>query len=76
MAKIRILQRYCKGCELCVTYCPNGVLAMPAKAGHAAVRIPVVVDESRCVLCLRCAAMCPDAAIEIEKPPKPAAAKS
>lgn len=65
MAKIRIIRRFCKGCELCVTYCNQGVLAMPEEVGPKGVRVPVIVDATACKACMRCVLMCPDAAIEI-----------
>lgn len=68
-ARVRIIRRFCKGCELCVTYCRNGVIAMPEKVDAGGVRVPQVVNPDACKGCMRCVLMCPDAAIEIEEVP-------
>ena len=66
MARVRVLEQYCKSCELCVSVCPRGVLAMPDTISRRGTRVVEVVAEDRCTACLRCTAMCPDAAIEID----------
>jgi len=66
MAEVRILERYCKGCELCVSVCPHGVLAMPDEVDRRGKPIVAVVAGDKCTACIRCATMCPDAAIEVE----------
>lgn len=65
-AKVRIVRRFCKGCELCVAYCPSGVLAMPDRVDAGGVSVPSVVKPDACKGCMRCVLMCPDAAIEME----------
>jgi 2-oxoglutarate ferredoxin oxidoreductase subunit delta len=55
---------WCKGCDLCVEFCPAGVLAL-GPDGHA-----VVVHPERCTACRWCELHCPDFAIfvtEIER---------
>jgi len=54
---LRIMERFCKGCGLCVPACVNSALAV--KDGVA------VVDESACVLCGYCAAACPEFIIRV-----------
>ena len=65
--EIRILESYCKGCGLCVDVCAEGKLRInpqPNKRGFQ----PAVADpEVECGGCLRCATICPDAAIEIRR---------
>jgi len=56
---------YCKGCELCVGACPQGVLAMDmniltSKGYHLAYLI-----EDGCTGCAICAIVCPDSAITV-----------
>ncbi len=51
----------CKGCELCVTVCPQHVLHI-APLLNARGYYPVELDdpEGRCTGCGLCAVMCPD----------------
>ncbi len=56
--RIEINLTWCKGCKLCVYYCPKNVLIMKGGKAH-------VHDISRCILCNRCEAYCPDFAIAV-----------
>lgn len=57
-ADIIINEKWCKGCEICVQFCPTKVLAM--KGLKAFVR-----DADACILCMQCEMKCPDFAIEV-----------
>lgn len=65
---LSIRDERCKGCELCVSVCPKGVLAInkerPNPAGYFAA---CVVAPDDCIGCQSCVRMCPDVAIRIEK---------
>jgi 2-oxoglutarate ferredoxin oxidoreductase subunit delta len=68
MARIIVNEDLCKGCEMCVLFCPNKIVAlskdkMNSKGYHPA----VLIDESKCTGCRTCAMMCPDIAIIVEK---------
>ena len=65
MPKVRILVKFCKGCGLCVDVCPKGCLGMSNTLGESGIMPAVVKDDSKCIACLDCATICPDAAIEI-----------
>lgn len=70
MAKfmLSIREERCKGCELCVSVCPRGVLAIDKENANAAGYFPAaVVNQEACVGCQSCVRMCPDVAIRIEK---------
>jgi 2-oxoglutarate ferredoxin oxidoreductase subunit delta len=69
MAKGRILidEKMCKGCILCTTACPKGVIAMAEdrftpKGYHPA---ELVDPDGECTGCAICALMCPEAAIMV-----------
>lgn len=70
MAKfiLSIREERCKGCELCVSVCPKGVLAINKEKANPAGYFPAtVVKQDDCVGCQSCVRMCPDVAIRIEK---------
>ncbi len=55
-----IFDTWCKGCGLCVEFCPTDVLRLNADS------IPVVVAPERCTACHWCDTHCPDLAIVIK----------
>ncbi|MHB1679287.1 MAG: 4Fe-4S dicluster domain-containing protein [bacterium] len=57
--QIDIVVNYCKGCELCVAFCPEEVLAMNKEVAE-------VIDISRCTKCNICEYLCPDFSISVE----------
>ncbi|MDO4563398.1 MAG: 4Fe-4S binding protein [Clostridia bacterium] len=68
MAKVTFNEDRCKGCELCTTVCPKGIVHMAkhrlnAKGFHPA----EVTDQEQCIGCAFCATICPDVVIEVEK---------
>ena len=52
----------CKGCELCTTVCPQGILHMSRNRFNARGYRPVeLIDPNeQCTGCALCALMCPD----------------
>ena len=51
-------ERYCKGCNICVAFCPRHVLSL--KGGKVGVESP-----EDCIGCHMCELRCPDFAIEV-----------
>ncbi len=58
-AFVHVFPEWCKGCGICVAFCPTGVLEMKGQKA-------VVVYPEKCVRCYLCARRCPDLAIGIE----------
>ncbi len=57
---IIISLKWCKGCGICIEYCPKNVLEFKnAKA--------VVARVDDCIKCELCENMCPDFAITVDK---------
>lgn len=65
MPLVNIDRNRCKGCELCVTACPQRVLAMSTKINVKGYFPAEVNDAYRCIGCRMCALTCPDVAIDI-----------
>ncbi|MFH1687004.1 MAG: 4Fe-4S binding protein [bacterium] len=65
MPGVRIDKNHCKGCELCVRSCPQGILSMSKDITVRGYFYAQVHDPSRCIGCQICAITCPDAAIEV-----------
>lgn len=62
---IEVSELYCKGCELCVSACPQKVLALDngrltPKGYH-----PVYLTAEGCTGCGICAIVCPEAALTV-----------
>ena len=62
-AEIHLLKDQCKGCGYCIEFCPRKVLEESEEINARGVHPPRVVDESKCVICSFCSAVCPDFAI-------------
>jgi len=74
--EVTVLERYCKGCSLCIEFCPTGKLyirQMPNKQGIQTADVRQDVD---CTGCMQCATICPDAAVQITEVRVPVAGKS
>lgn len=60
--KVIVYATWCKGCQICVEFCPTKVLAMHPSGNH-----PIVVAEEKCTACHFCDTHCPDLAILVKK---------
>jgi 2-oxoglutarate ferredoxin oxidoreductase subunit delta len=68
VAKVIIAKDTCKGCGLCVTVCPKGILQLSKTEINAKGYSPIeVTDMALCIGCASCAKMCPDIVFTIEK---------
>lgn len=65
MARIEVDEKLCKGCGLCVHYCPRKVVELAERISAQGYHPAVLVDGSRCTGCAVCGMVCPDLAIEI-----------
>ena len=63
--KVVIDSEKCKGCELCIHFCPKNVIAIDDNKTNGKGYHPAAPLNEGCVGCLSCAMMCPDCAITI-----------
>lgn len=56
----------CKGCFLCVEFCPRKVLAVSEHVNDKGAKYVVVARAEDCTGCGMCAVVCPDCVIEIK----------
>jgi len=63
---IKIDRDLCKGCGICIEYCPKDVLVGSDDLNRYDNHFPEVLCAQRCILCRRCELYCPDFAIEVE----------
>jgi len=70
---IKVNEIYCKGCELCVSACPQDVMALDMERLTPKGYHPVKLIGEECTGCAICAIVCPDAALTIyrQKVPTP-----
>ena len=60
--QVLIFATWCKGCQICIEFCPTKVLAMHPNGNH-----PIVVALEKCTACHFCDTHCPDLAISVKK---------
>ena len=60
--RVLIRRERCKGCEFCVEFCPQNVLALSREFNAKGYHYPVVVQDA-CVDCKLCTCLCPEYAI-------------
>ncbi len=68
--KIVIDRERCKGCHICIDFCPNERIEVDGllnKKGYSPVRFKENIREGEkgCVGCTQCATVCPEVAIEV-----------
>ena len=67
MSRLHINQKYCKGCHICISFCPKSALKSSEKMNEKGYFVPIEADMEQCTTCFLCEKMCPDFAIAIEK---------
>ena len=66
--KVLFNRDMCKGCELCMNFCPKHIISMDVGSVNAKGYHPAGVKEmDKCLGCAMCATMCPDLVITVEK---------
>ncbi|MGY5861042.1 MAG: 4Fe-4S binding protein [Candidatus Thorarchaeota archaeon] len=61
--RIVVDAKLCKGCLICISVCPHGVLRKADEVDNRGFFLPVVEDLEACKVCRLCEMECPDFAI-------------
>jgi 2-oxoglutarate ferredoxin oxidoreductase subunit delta len=64
---VYIDEKLCKGCGLCVYFCPKEVLKMSDRRNEKGYNLVEMVNPEDCNACKLCEINCPDFAIYVEK---------
>lgn len=62
---IEVDETYCKGCDLCVNACPQGVIALDMSRLTSKGYHPAYLSSEGCTGCVICAIVCPEAALTV-----------
>jgi 2-oxoglutarate ferredoxin oxidoreductase subunit delta len=62
---IEVSDKFCKGCELCVSACPQDVLSLDLDHLTPKGYHPVYLISEGCTGCGICAIICPEAALTV-----------
>ncbi len=63
--RIEVNETYCKGCELCISACPQDVMALSSNRLNTKGYHPAELIKAGCTGCGICAIVCPEAAIVV-----------
>lgn len=58
--KLEVIVDWCKGCGICVAFCPKSVLSIKSNK-------VTIENEDLCISCGMCEKLCPDYAISVLK---------
>lgn len=68
LGRVEFAEELCKGCNLCVVYCPVKILELdPKRTNSKGYNVVNVIDPDKCIGCAFCALMCPDSVITVYK---------
>jgi len=65
MIDIAINPKYCKGCGICIDFCPKHVLQPSKDINAKGYILPETVNIQACTQCQLCVIVCPDLAIAV-----------
>jgi 2-oxoglutarate ferredoxin oxidoreductase subunit delta len=65
MAEVTIKKDKCKGCYLCILYCPTKHLTISSQLNKRGVSFAALKEGTRCAGCGFCFLVCPESCIEV-----------
>lgn len=63
--ELSVNEEFCKGCGICVHFCPKKAIRLCEEFNTKGVNAPVADDMEKCTGCRMCELYCPDFAIAI-----------
>ena len=57
----------CKGCEVCISVCPTGVLSLSKSTNTKGYPYSYMLNPDACIGCASCGYVCPDGCIRVFK---------
>lgn len=63
--EIVLNEEFCKGCGICVHFCPKHAIKLSEEFNPKGFNVPVPADMESCTGCRMCELYCPDFAIAI-----------
>ena len=67
MPEVKVEKERCKGCELCIMYCPKKSLRMADGFNAKGYHYPEFCNPDECTGCTLCGRICPEVALEVYK---------
>lgn len=67
MVKVSFVEAYCKGCGICVHFCPKKIILLAEHRNNQGYNPATIHEMEQCSGCAICARVCPDVVITIEK---------
>ncbi|MCX5701329.1 MAG: 4Fe-4S binding protein [Candidatus Omnitrophica bacterium] len=67
MPKITVDKNKCKGCLLCISVCPKGLIVVDKELNSLGANPVKFKTGGECIGCAFCALICPDCCIEVYK---------
>jgi 2-oxoglutarate ferredoxin oxidoreductase subunit delta len=67
MPRITINYDKCKGCLLCISFCPKNLIVKSDKLNRQGLNYVEFRQKDSCLGCAMCAIICPDCCIEVYK---------
>jgi 2-oxoglutarate ferredoxin oxidoreductase subunit delta len=65
MAQVTINEAWCKGCKLCIHWCPVQALTTAEHLTRRAIHPPELTKPQACTGCRLCELVCPDFAVTV-----------
>jgi len=62
-----IMPERCKGCGICIEFCPKKVLVFSKEYNPKGYYFPLAANPQECSACNMCSLLCPDFAIYLNK---------